>query len=195
MGDEGKLMSLSHRLLLVALPLGVISCSSQPDENAPLVHLSKSPTGGDLVSIESDTMIDGRRARLILLCEPGKPVAFHADLVRPPANTPPARDVFAQLQAKGGPEVTVELAWMGGATWRARIPREDQAYSDTDDRNNQQRFLPILHAFSRERKLTLRPPEAYTPGGDVVWRTETMGPHLSRVQGCASLDKVPDPGE
>jgi hypothetical protein len=121
-------------------------------------------------------------------------VTFELDLVRPPASTPTPRAVFAQMQVKGGPEVTIELAWLGGAAWRARIPRPDQAYADTDDRNNQQRFLPVLHAFSRERKLLLRPPAAYAPAGDLVWSPQTLGPHLGRVQECASLEKVPDPG-
>jgi hypothetical protein len=149
----------------------------------------------DFITIESDTLVDGRRPTLTLVCRADEPVTFQLNLVRPPASPPPLRGVFAQMQVKGGPEVTVELGWTGGAAWQARIPHPAQDYSDTDDRNNQQRFLPILHAFTRERKLTLRPPAAYTPGGDVVWSPQTMGPHLARAQECASLEKVPDPGE
>lgn len=180
----------------IALASCAVACSA-PDTDiaAPTVTVEKSGAPpADLITIESDTVIDGRRARLTLVCEPGKPATFQTDLVRPPSNRPPERDVFAQLQAKGGPEVTIELAWMGGAGWRARIPHPSQPQSDTDDRNNQQRILPILHAFSRERKLTLRPPAAFAPGGDVVWSPQTFGPHLGRVQECASLEKMPDPG-
>jgi hypothetical protein len=186
--------SKPHPFVIIALALGAASCSGAPQDDAPAVSLAQSAGGGDLITIESDTMVDGRRARLTLVCERGKPATFQTDLVRAPANPPPLRDVFAQLQAKGGPEVTIELAWMGGANWQARVPHPSQPDSDTDDRNNQQRILPILHAFTRERKLTLRPPDAYTPGGDVVWSPQTMGPHLGRAQECAALDKVPNPG-
>ncbi len=187
-------MSRNDGWWVVLALLGVANCSGAAMDDAPTVSVGRSAGGGDLITIESDTLIGGRRARLTLVCEPGTPATFQADLVRPPASPPPLRDVFAQLQAKGGPEVTIELGWMGGARWQARVPHPSQPQSDTDDRNNQQRILPILHAFSRERKLTLRPPKDYSPGGEVVWSPQTLGPHLGKAQECASLDKVPDPG-
>jgi hypothetical protein len=180
--------------LTLALPLAVACCSA-PQGDAPTATLERVDGGRvDRLTIESDRMVDGRRARLILLCEGGKPVTFELDLVSPPASPPPPRDVFAQMQVKGGPLVTIELAWLGGAKWRARIPRADQPYSDTDDRNNQQRFLPVLHAFTRERRLLMRPPATYAPVGELVWSPQTLGPHLARAQECALLEKIPDPG-
>lgn len=50
----------------------------------------------------------------------------------------------------------------------------------------------MLHAFSRERALTITPPAEYGPEQDLVWSPQTYGPQLAAVQRCAALDRFPD---
>lgn len=182
-------MRLSDRPCTVALLLGAAGCSSGDDAPAPTVSVERTAAGnGDFISIESDTLVDGRRPRLILVCEDGMPATFHLDLVRPPASPPPLRGVFAQIQAKGGPEVTIELGWVTNATWVARRPHPSQADSAFDDRENQRRMVPVLHAFGKQRELTITPPAAHGPGERLVWSPQTYAPQLAAVQDCTALD-------
>lgn len=98
-----------YGLALIPL-LGAASCSAPaPDGAAPIVKLEKAGAGdGELITIESDAVVDGQRPKLILVCRPGEAATFRLDLVRPPKSPPPLR-VFAQFQVKGGPKVTIEL--------------------------------------------------------------------------------------
>lgn len=164
-------------------------CSAPGDKGAePVTIVEKSEAGAaTLIAIESDTLVNGRRPQLTLVCEKGKTASFQLDLVSPPPAPPPDRGVFAQVQVKGGPEVTIELGWTGAASWVPRLPHPSRAYSAFDDEDNQRRMLPILHAFSRERILTLRPPAAHGPAQDLVWNPRTLGPHLKAAQECAAL--------
>jgi len=166
------------------------SCGSPAPDNAPSVLLERSPDGdAELITIESDTFVDRRRPKLTLVCRAGKPATFRLDLVRPPASPPPLR-VFAQVQVKGGPEVTIELGLVEGAIWEPKMPRPDQPQFEAPDRNNQDRVLPILHAFSRERALTITPPAAYGPAGKLVWSPQTYAQYGPLLRRCTELDRT-----
>jgi len=165
------------------------ACGGPAQENAPTVVVERSADGdSQLVTIESDNVVDGRRPKLILVCRTGRPASFRLDLVRPPAAPPPLR-VFAQVQVKGGPEVTIDLGLREGAIWEPKMPRPDQPELEAPDRNNQERVLPILHAFSRERALTINPPPAYGPAGKLVWSPQTYAPHGPLLRRCTELDR------
>lgn len=172
--------------------LAVAACSAPAPIDAPTVVVEKSVAGdAEYIRIESDTLVDGKRPTLILVCRRGEPATFRVDLVRSPASPPPLR-VFAQMQVKGGPEVTIELGWLEGAIWAPKMPDPKQPEWDAPDRNNRERVLPILHAFSRERTLTMKPPSAYGPNQELVWSPKTYGPEVGAVQRCAALDRFPD---
>jgi hypothetical protein len=175
----------------LAIPvLCATACGAPAPDDAPTIVLER-PAGGEaeFITIESDTLVDGRRPKLILVCRAGRPATFRLDLVRPPADPPPMR-VFAQVQVKGGPEVTIELGLSEGAVWEPKMPRADQPEFDAPDRNNQERVLPILHAFSRERALTITPPAAYGPAGKLVWSPQTYAPHGALLRRCTELDRA-----
>ena len=175
--------------LLIPL-LSATGCGSSAPESAPTVLLERSPGGdAEFITIESDTFVDGRRPKLTLVCRAGKPATFRLDLVRSPASPPPQR-VFAQVQVKGGPEVTIELGLVEGAIWEPKMPRPDQPQFEAPDRNNQDRVLPILHAFSRERALTITPPAAHGPAGKLVWSPQTYAPHGPLLRRCTELDRT-----
>jgi hypothetical protein len=173
-----------HLILL----LSAAACSAPAPEDPPRTVIEKSGDA-ELVAIESDMMVDGRRPTLTLVCRAGRPATFRLDLVRGPASPPPQR-VFAQVQVKGGPEVTVELGLLEGAVWEPKMPRPDQPQTEAPDRNNQERVLPILHAFSRERSLTITPPAAFGPSGKLVWSHETYAPHGPLLRRCTELDRT-----
>lgn len=164
-------------------------CSGADDGTAPRASLITEADRTTLISVESETVIDGQRPKLILVCKAGQPAGLRLDLVRPPASPPPAREVFAQVQARGGVEVTVELSWQSEARWEARAPDPDQPASAYDDQENQRRLVPILYAFSRERLLYLTPPAAYGPGERLVWDPDTLGEHLPAAQTCAFTER------
>lgn len=181
-------MSRAFGSIQVALLLGLAGCS-QSEGEAAKATIERSPDGKAVsIAIESDTLIDGRRATMTMTCPGDAPTTTRFDLVRPPVSPPEPRTVFAQIQIKGGPEATIELDWKGGATWEARMPSPSEPASDSDDRENQRRLMPILHAYSRERQLTLRPPAGHTSGGSVVWSPRAPGPELLAAQACATLD-------
>jgi hypothetical protein len=148
------------------------------------------PLGADLLTIESDTLVDGKRGTLTLICRSGQPASFRMDLVRPAAG-PPQRAVFAQMQVKGGPPATIELRWLGGSAWEPKMPDPSRPATLTPDHNNRDRVLPVLHAFSRERALTITPQPGFGPDQPLVFDPETFGPHLPAVQSCAALDRFP----
>jgi|GEM_PF-4745055 len=190
-GRESRTVPNRLRACLVTLLLGAAGCSP-PSGAGPTVTVERSDAlDADLIRIESDTLVDGRRATLSLVCRPGRPANFQVDLVRAPAS-PPAGRVFAQMQVKGGPEVTVELRWLGNALWEAKMPDANHPDTIAPDRNNQERVVPILHAFSRERALTVTPPAEYGPGRKLVWSPRTYAPQLQMVQSCAALDRFAD---
>lgn len=172
-----------------AVLLSCAGCGPTDDGSAPRASLTAAADGTTLISVDSDTVIDGQRPKLILVCKPGQPAGLRLDLVRPPASPPPAREVFAQVQARGGVEVTVELSWKGEARWEARSPDPNQPASAYDDLENQRRLVPILYAFSRERLLYLTPPAAYGPGERLVWDPDTLGEHLPAAQACAFTER------
>lgn len=178
------LVALGLSLLLVA------GCSAPAPQDAPTTVIQRSGDG-ELITIESDMVVDGTRPRLILVCRAGRTATFRLDLVRPPASVPPQR-VFTQVQVKGGPEVTIELGLVEGAMWEPKMPRPDQPETEAPDRNNQERVLPILHAFSRERALTITPPADYGPGGKLAWSPATYAPHGALLRRCTELDRFPD---
>jgi hypothetical protein len=183
-------VSRIYRAWAVPLLLGIANCSP-PADAGPTTSVARSEAlNADLIAIESDTLVDGKRPRLSLICRPGLPANFQVDLVRPPAG-PPAGRVFAQMQVKGGPEVTVELRWLEDARWEAKMPDPNQPATEAPDRNNQERVVPILHAFSRERMLTITPPAQFGPAQKLVWNPRTYAPHLAAVQSCAALDRFP----
>ena len=171
------------------LLLAGAGCSGGVDESAPRATLETAADGTTLIAVESDTLIDGRRPKLVLVCKAGSPPGLQLDFVRAPATPPPAREVFAQVQAKGGVEVTIELSRIEGARWQAPSPDPRQPESDSDDRENQRRLVPILYAFSRERLLYLTPPAAYAPGERLVWNPRTLGEHLAAAQVCAFTER------
>lgn len=183
-------MSLARRSCAIALTLGIVGCSAPAgNEAAPTVAVERPGGGGaSFIVIESDTLIDGRRPRLTLVCEPGRRASFRLDVVRPPANAPPFRDVFAQIQVKGGPEVTIELGWMGAAAWLPRVPDSGRDYSALDQAENERRIVPILHAFGKKRALTITLPAPHGPGDRLEWSPETFAPRLAAVQDCTALD-------
>jgi len=146
----------------------------------------------DFIKIEADTLVDGKRPTLTLVCRPGETATFQMNLVRPPSSPPPLRGVFAQMQVKGGPKVTIELGWKGGAAWAPLMPSSDRPGPVDPHLNNQERVLPVLHAFSRERALTITPPAGYGPDEEIVFSPRTFGPHLPAAQRCAVIDRFPD---
>jgi hypothetical protein len=175
---------------ILAIPLlYAAGCGAPAPDNAPTAVLERSADDAELISIESDTFVDGRRPKLTLVCRAGKPATFRLDLVRPPASPPPMR-VFAQVQVKGGPEVTIELGLLERAIWEPKMPRPDQPQFEAPDRNNQERVLPILHAFSRERALTITPPAGYGPADKLVWSPQTYAAHGPRLRRCTELDSA-----
>jgi len=145
----------------------------------------------DFITIESDTLVDGKRPKLTLVCRSGQTASFRLDLVRPPSS-PPLGAVFAQLQVKGGPPVTIELGWLGDASWEPRMPHSSRPDTITPDHNNKERVLPVLHAFSRERALTITPSPGHGPDQAIVFSPQTFGPHLPAAQRCAAIDRFPD---
>jgi hypothetical protein len=176
---------------LVALGSSLIlapGCAAPAPQDAPTTVIEETGDGERIV-IESDMVVDGQRPKLVLVCRAGQPATFQVDLVRRPARIPPQR-VFAQVQVKGGPEVTIELGLIEGALWEPKMPRPDQPETEAPDRNNQERVLPILHAFSRERALTITPPADYAPGGRLVWSPQTYAPHGARLRRCTELDPL-----
>lgn len=181
--------SSAARILSALVLLSVGGCGAADNGTPPRADLTTAADGTTLIEIESDSMIDGRRPKLVLVCKTGSPPGVRLDFVRPPETPPPAREVFAQVQAKGGPEVTIELSRIEGSRWEARSPRPDQPQSDSDDRENLRRLASILYAFSRERLLYLTPPAAYAPGDRLVWNPRTLGPHLAAAQACAFTER------
>jgi hypothetical protein len=175
------------RLFATLSLLCAASCSAPAPVDAPTVVVERF-SGGELIAIDSDSLVDGRRPKLILECRPGLPATFRLDLVQPPAGAPPQR-VFAQMQVKGGPKVTIELGWLEGALWAPKMPDPKQPEFEAPDRNNQERVVPILHAFSRERALTITPPADYGPKQELVWSPATYMPQLEAVQSCAALER------
>jgi hypothetical protein len=169
-------------------PLLLAASCSAPDLEAaaPTVTVQQAD-GGELIAIESDAVLDGRRPKLTLVCRAGQPATFRLDLVDPPANAPTER-VFAQMQVKGGPEVTIELKWLGGAGWEAKMPDPNSPDTEAPDRNNKERVVPVLHAFSRERALAITPPPDHGPKQRLVFSPETYEPQQAAVQRCAALD-------
>lgn len=172
---------------LPGAPLLLAASCSAPDLEAaaPTVTVQQAD-GGELIAIESDAVLDGRRPKLTLVCRAGQPATFRLDLVDPPANAPTER-VFAQMQVKGGPEVTVELRWLGGSLWEAKMPDPSRPDTEAPDRNNQERVVPVLHAFSRERALTITPPPEAGLRQRLAWSPGTYEPHSAEVQRCAAL--------
>jgi hypothetical protein len=169
------------------------SCSAPAPDDAPRTTIEKSDLGdGEFITIESDTRLGGTRPKLTLVCESGKPASFQLDLERLPPSPPPLRANFAQVQVKGGPKVTIELGWMGKASWAPRMPHSSQPDSEEPDRNNQERVLPILHAFARERALTITPPASSGLTEDLVWSPDTYAPHGGLLRRCTELDRFPD---
>jgi len=168
-------------------------CSPPAPASPPTVSVERSEAlDTDFITIESDTLVDGKRPTLTLVCGSGETATFQMNLVRPPSSPPPLRGVFAQMQVKGGPKVTIELGWLDGAAWAPRMPHSTQPDTIDPDLNNQERVLPILHAFSRERALTITPPAGYGPDQEIVFSPRTFGPHLPAAQRCAALNRFPD---
>ena len=181
--------SRAFTFLAGASLLSCAGCGAADDGTAPRANLTTEADGTILIEMESDNVIDGRRPKLVLVCKQGSPPGLRLDFVRSPATPPPPREVFAQVQAKGSVEVTIELSWREDSRWQARYPQPDQPGSDSDDRENQRRLVPILYAFSRERLLYLTPPAAYAPGERLVWDPDTLGPHLAAAQTCAFTER------
>lgn len=184
--NAGLSGSAVWRFLPAAPLLLAAACSgTAPEAAAPTVVLEKAD-GGELIAIESEAVLDGRRPKLTLVCRSGQPANFRLDLVQPPAN-PPSERVFAQMQVKGGPEVTIELRWLNGALWEAKMPDANHPDTEAPDRNNQERVVPVLHAFSRQRALTITPPPGYGPKQRLAWSPQTYEPQRGAVQRCAAL--------
>jgi hypothetical protein len=182
-------VSQKRALIMAALFCGSACSAPVADGTGPSATIKRSETtGAQLIVVESDTLVDGRRPTMTLVCKPGELAALQLDLVRAPATPPPPRGIFAQMEVAGSNQITIELVWMTGSTWAPLLPQPGQATSDSEGRDNQRRLLPILYAFARERALRLTPPAEYGPGYDLVWSPETLGPHLRAAQACAAVE-------
>jgi len=187
-GSAGRsCLALSPLLRAAPLLLAAGCSASRPDAAAPTIVVEKMD-GGELIAIESEAVVDGRRPKLILICRIGQAANFQLDTVQPLAASPSGR-VFAQMQVKGGPEVTVELRWLGGSLWEAKMPDPSRPDTEAPDRNNQERVVPVLHAFSRERALTITPPPEAGLRQRLVWSPGTYESHSAEVQRCAALPR------
>jgi len=137
---------------------------------------------GTFLTIEADTLIDGRRPELTLVCEPGKKADVQLDLVRAPAVPAPLRGMFGIFQVDQQPERRIELAWLTEGDRTVRTPHPAQTETARTDVINESNLLQTLRSFLRGSELRLVASDRYFESA--TWSKRTLGEHLSAAERC-----------
>jgi hypothetical protein len=178
---EAKSDPITIKAPAAAGPTGI----GAPAPKATLKPAEIAPEG-TFLTIEADTVIDGRRPELTLICEPSKKLDVQFELVQVPETAAPLRGLFGTFRVDQQPEQRIELAWLSEDDWTARTPHPAQTDTARTDIVNQGILLQLLRSFVGGGKLHLSASDRYFQS--VTWSKSTFGEHLAAAERCVGED-------
>lgn len=157
----------------LALP-GCKGANRAPESEAlsskPSVSFDKSEHG-NFITVESDTIIDGKRAKFVVVCENG-PRSFQLYMPTPAASPPPLRGNWAKFLV-AGKAVKLDLGWGTGGTW---FPGDNEKSNATT----------IAAKFVKGEETSVAMPQGYGPSETIRWSADLRGPEKKKMQeACA----------
>lgn len=143
---------------------------SSPPPDAPAVTVEQQELGrGVFVTVEAETVVGGRRPRLVLVCDTVSPPSFQLYLVQAPSSPPPVRGVYGTFTVAGAQPQRIELAWGTEDSWS---PRD----------NNAPAVRRVVQALTSGKNLSLEPPPGYSAPTTMRWRAATLSSNAQNIQ-------------